>query len=1072
MRHWKLAKRTLVALALLVVPAVVPASAAMAGSAGVVGSPPSVWSPAWTLLAADAASTAGVPSGAGRTSPAPPVLSSLDPATKAAQSAGFTLHVSGSGFESTGTVYWDSYALAADIATPGSTTDLYALVPANLVSVPGSADITVRNNGSGLSSGSLPFSVVGPTVSGITPASAANTAAAQVITVSGTGLNYASSPGITLQGVVGTPTAATTIVATGVSLVPGSETHITGTVDLATGGAGGTPAPAGPYRVVLSYTQDGPKSLTLSGTFTVTGPSPHIDSLTPSSAAAYGPAFTLHVAGSSFEAGTAQVYWGSTLLVATTPAGTSTDLYVTVPAVLLATRTTASITVRNPGSAATSNAVSFSVTGPSVSAITPNSGVNTNAALGIELTGIDLDLAVSPGIVLRGVTGTATAGTTITATGVSLVPGSTTRMSGTVNLATAGAGGTNAPAGSYDVVLNYIQDGSKTLTLAGAFTVTGSAPVIMSITPSSAPAQNGALTLRVDGSNFNTGPLASEVRWDGVALPLTTPAATGSTIYATLSAERLKVPGTFAVTVYDPNLGGGVSSNAVTFSVVGPTIKTMSPATAANTVTSLAFELSGTGLSYAVNPKITLTGIAGTATAGVTITAGSVARVGETKLTGTLNLAAVGTSSAPAPAGKYDVTLTYEQSGIKTLTLAEGFVVTGASFTSIEPTSTTNGAAAVTLTLKGTGLKGLSSPIVTLKGPGPIGTAVVTGAGVTVANDGLTMTAVFNLTSPTVVQAGLYDVVITYGAGAGKLTLAQALSVNNALPVVTVLSPPTVYAGSIKPTTLTVNGAGFVPVPLLLGATGSVIHVGVRTTTDTTVVGATQLSVPLLASDIAFPGAVPITVVNPAPGGGTSAPVNLTVASETTLPTCTLSGYDLAWHNTPVTLTVTAIDTESGVQFVQSRIDSASWSTLAGTTIVVPAPADHSGDGAKLVQARATDWCNKVQSQPTDATVYIDTRGPKTTASCPSSVTKGKKLTLTYKASDALSPTCAVTLKIKNSRGDWVKSWSLGQKRSNAKGTYTFTCNLPKGTYRYYVYAKDLAGNKQTAVGSTSFKVK
>jgi len=205
---------------------------------------------------------------------------------------------------------------------------------------------------------------------------------------------------------------------------------------------------------------------------------------------------------------------------------------------------------------------------------------------------------------------------------------------------------------------------------------------------------------------------------------------------------------------------------------------------------------------------------------------------------------------------------------------------------------------------------------------------------------------------------------------------------------------------------------------------------------------------------------------------GTSAPVSLTVAPETTLPTCTLAGYNLAWHNTPVTLTVTAVDTESGVQSVQARIEPGSWTTLAGTTIVVPAPADHSGDGVKVVQAQATDWCNKVQPQPTQASVYIDTRGPKTTASCPSSVKKGKKLKLSYKASDALSPTCAITLIIKNSKGNTVESWSLGQKRSNATGTRSFTCDLAKGKYRYYVYAKDLAGNKQTKVGSTTFQVK
>jgi hypothetical protein len=62
---------------------------------------------------------------------------------------------------------------------------------------------------------------------------------------------------------------------------------------------------------------------------------------------------------------------------------------------------------------------------------------------------------------------------------------------------------------------------------------------------------------------------------------------------------------------------------------------------------------------------------------------------------------------------------------------------------------------------------------------------------------------------------------------------------------------------------LTVNGTSFVA--------SSVVNFN-GTAKTTTFVSATQLTAPITAADIAKGGAFPITVTNPAPGGGTSAP--------------------------------------------------------------------------------------------------------------------------------------------------------------------------------------------------------
>jgi subtilisin len=103
----------------------------------------------------------------------------------------------------------------------------------------------------------------------------------------------------------------------------------------------------------------------------------------------------------------------------------------------------------------------------------------------------------------------------------------------------------------------------------------------------------------------------------------------------------------------------------------------------------------------------------------------------------------------------------------------------------------------------------------------------------------------------------------------------------NPVPAITSLSPVAAQAGG-PAFTLTVNGTGFVP--------SSAVHWN-GSPRATTFVSATRLTAAIDAPDIAAIGATPVTVVTPAPGGGTSSaatfnatgPVALTV-SETSAP--------------------------------------------------------------------------------------------------------------------------------------------------------------------------------------------
>jgi hypothetical protein len=84
------------------------------------------------------------------------------------------------------------------------------------------------------------------------------------------------------------------------------------------------------------------------------------------------------------------------------------------------------------------------------------------------------------------------------------------------------------------------------------------------------------------------------------------------------------------------------------------------------------------------------------------------------------------------------------------------------------------------------------------------------------------------------------------------------------------------------------------------------------------------------------------------------------------------------------------------------------------------------------------------------------------------------KVTLEFKVLDAkpTSGKATVILKIKTLKGKSVKTFTLKNRTVNSLQAYRFRCTLKKGTYRFYVYATDAAGNKQSTVGSRSLIVK
>jgi hypothetical protein len=132
-------------------------------------------------------------------------------------------------------------------------------------------------------------------------------------------------------------------------------------------------------------------------------------------------------------------------------------------------------------------------------------------------------------------------------------------------------------------------------------------------------------------------------------------------------------------------------------------------------------------------------------------------------------------------------------------------------------------------------------------------------------------------------------------------------------------------------------------------------------------------------------------------------------------------------------------------------------------------PAD--GDGQKMVYMRfadapggsATTW---------SSSITLDRTGPRTEALSPAIVVRGQYATLKYAAHDLFSRSALFTIKVKTRSAHTVQTIKCGRQSTRGTLTKRFRCDLPRGTYTFYVYAVDLAGNSQSRLGSNTLTVR
>ncbi len=172
----------------------------------------------------------------------------------------------------------------------------------------------------------------------------------------------------------------------------------------------------------------------------------------------------------------------------------------------------------------------------------------------------------------------------------------------------------------------------------------------------------------------------------------------------------------------------------------------------------------------------------------------------------------------------------------------------------LSPSSANTGAAGFTLHVNGTNF--VSSSVVQWNGSSRT-TSFVSATQVTA-----------EITTADIATASVASVTVVNPSPGGGTSAIANFAINDPVPSVGSLSPPSSVAGG-SAFTLMVNGNNFI-------STSTVQWNG--TAFPTSYTSATQLTAAIPATATAFPGTATVTVINPAPGGGTSSAASFTIS--------------------------------------------------------------------------------------------------------------------------------------------------------------------------------------------------
>jgi hypothetical protein len=601
-------------------------------------------------------------------------------------------------------------------------------------------------------------------------------------------------------------------------------------------------------------------------------PVPMVSSIAPAAATAGATAFTLSVNGSNFIASSAVRWNGSA--VATTYVST-TELTAIISAADIAGAGSAPVTVVNPApGGGTSTAAVFTINpanpAPRISSTSPTSAAAGAAALTLTVNGTGFIGASA-----------------VTWNGIALATSyvSASQLTATITAADLASAGTDTIA-----VVNPTPGGGTSNAASFAVIANNPVPSISAISPTSTSSGLPAFTLTVSGSGFIN---ASTINWNGTALPTTY--SSSSSLSAQVPASYIAAAGSASITVQNPTPGGG-KSNSASFAINQsnplPAISSMAPSSVQ--AGSSAFSLTVHGTGFVATSIVNWNGIALPTTYNTASQLVAQVPASDVSAAGTVSI----TVSSPTPGGGTSAAATFAVSGVNP----------APAISSLLPSSVSAGAATFSLVVNGNNF--ISSSTVNWNG-----TALPTAF-----NSSTTLTAQVPALD-VAIAATASITVITPGPGGGTSNAASfAINASNPQPSISSLSPLSVIAGS-PAFALTVNGSGFIS-SSTVDWNGSVL--------PTTYLSATSLTAQVSAADVASATSASLTVVNPAPGGGTSGAATLVVTASNPAP-----GLSSLSPTSAVAGSGAFVLTVNGTNFVSTSV--VNWAGAALPTTVVSA---------------------------------------------------------------------------------------------------------------------------------------
>ncbi|MDX2034450.1 MAG: pre-peptidase C-terminal domain-containing protein [Blastocatellia bacterium] len=805
-----------------------------------------------------------------------PRITSLSPKEATINGPAFTLTVNGTNFASDSVVRWNGQVRPTTFV---GSTQVTAQIPASDLAALGNVTVTVFTPpAGGGESNPATFTVNQapnplPQVTTINPTSVSAGGPAFALTVNGTG--FVPSSVVLVNGANrGTTFLATTQL---VAQVLPSDILESGPVSIRVI----SPAPGGGTSNEIALT--------------VINPTPAITAINPTVVAEGSAAFTLTVTGTGFVPG-AQIVVNNAPRITTFLNGTT--LTTQIPASDAAAAATLSVQVVNPP---------------------PGGGLSNVVSLEVRrrnpiprLTSISPDTASAGGN-----------GFTLVVTGTGFVRGSVVRVNGQervtdfVSETALAAQITAADIASGGVLQISIFNAAPGGGSSGALplTVRNPVPGITSVSPDNAVAGSIGFTMIVNGSGFVP---TSVVRFNNEDLPATF--ITGSQLSVQVPASAISAGGQIPIVVINPSPGGG-SSNVATFAIANPAsvITSLNPSQVLVGGPAFTLTINGSGFVNGsvvrVNNQDRPTNFISGSQLSVQILAADIAT------TGALTIVV----ATPPPGGGLSNTVA--------LTAVNALP----SISNIDPAAVNVGSIAFPLTVNGSGF--VSGAVVNWNGS-PRQTTFV---------DGTRLIA--QITAADVATAGTATVTVTNPAPGGGTSIAVVFTINspqpNPIPTATALSPGSIVGGSAA-FTLTVTGANFVP--------GAVVNWN-DAPRVTTFVSSTQLQAQITAGDVFTAGLAAVTVTNPAPGGGTTSPLNFVITPPNPVPvlsglvpasasvgsptfTLTLNGAGFVqgsvvnWNGSPRQTTFFSA-TQLFAQITAGDLENA---TTASITVVNPAP--------------------------------------------------------------------------------------------------------------------------------------